>query len=60
LLDVLRRDLAMRYLHERQIAIAEVAFLLGFSEASTFHRAFRRWSGTTPAAYRKTALSSVK
>lgn len=60
LLDVLRRELAMRYLHERQIAIAEVAFLLGFSEASTFHRAFRRWSGTTPAAYRKTALASVK
>jgi methylphosphotriester-DNA--protein-cysteine methyltransferase len=43
------RDLATRYLREPAIAIAEVAFLLGFSEASAFHR---RWLGTTPAAYR--------
>jgi AraC-like DNA-binding protein len=53
LVDTLRRDLALRYLAERQIAIAEVAFLLGFSEASAFHRAFKRWSGTTPATYRR-------
>ena len=54
LVDALRRDLATRYLREPGIAIAEVAFLLGFSEASAFHRAFRRWQGTTPAAYRAT------
>jgi AraC-like DNA-binding protein len=53
--DTLRRELAMRYLCEREVAIAEVAFLLGFSETSAFHRAFRRWSGTTPSAYRKTS-----
>jgi AraC-like DNA-binding protein len=53
LVDTLRRDLAMRYLSDGQVAIAEVAFLLGFSEASAFHRAFRRWSGTTPATYRR-------
>jgi len=52
LFDTLRRDLAIRYLAERTIAIAEVAFLLGFSEASAFHRAFHRWYGTTPTAYR--------
>jgi AraC-like DNA-binding protein len=52
LVDALRHDLAMRYLREPAVAIAEVAFLLGFSEASAFHRAFRRWQGTTPAAYR--------
>jgi AraC-like DNA-binding protein len=51
--EAVRRDLAHRYLAERQIAIAEVAFLLGFSEASAFHRAFKRWSGTTPAEYRR-------
>jgi AraC-like DNA-binding protein len=54
LLDALRVELAMRYLAERRIAIAEVAFLLGFSEASAFHRAFKRWTGKTPAAYRQT------
>jgi AraC-like DNA-binding protein len=52
LVDALRCDLATRYLREPAVAIAEVAFLLGFSEASAFHRAFRRWQGTTPAAYR--------
>ena len=51
--DGLRCELAMRYLKEREIAIAEVAFLLGFSQASAFHRAFKRWSGTTPSAYRR-------
>lgn len=53
LMETLRRDLAIRYLSERRIGIAEVAFLLGFSEASAFHRAFKRWSGTTPASYRR-------
>ncbi|HNB68021.1 helix-turn-helix domain-containing protein, partial [Accumulibacter sp.] len=30
----------------------EITFLLGFSEQSAFTRAFRRWSGMTPSAYR--------
>jgi AraC-like DNA-binding protein len=54
LVEALRRNLATRYLGEPEVAVAEVAFLLGFSEASAFHRAFKRWSGTTPSAYRKT------
>lgn len=53
LADGLRHELALRYLGERTIAIAEVAFLLGFSEPSAFHRAFKRWRGTTPSAYRR-------
>jgi AraC-like DNA-binding protein len=53
LVDDLRRDLASRYLNERRMAIAEIAFLLGFSEASAFHRAFKRWFGCTPAEYRE-------
>ena len=50
--DDLRRELAAQYLGERRVAIAEIAFLLGFSEASAFHRAFKRWNGSTPADYR--------
>lgn len=53
LLDDLRRELAISYLAETHIAIAEIAFLVGFSEASAFHHAFRRWHGTTPAEYRQ-------
>jgi AraC-like DNA-binding protein len=52
LLGDLRADLAVRYLGESRESISEVAFLLGFSEVSTFHRAFKRWTGETPAAYR--------
>jgi AraC-like DNA-binding protein len=33
---------------DASLSIAEVAFLLGFSEPSAFHRAFRRWTGRTP------------
>jgi AraC-like DNA-binding protein len=54
LLDEMRRDLSVRYLQEPEMAICEVAYLLGFSEPSAFHRAFRRWMGTTPRAYRRT------
>jgi AraC-like DNA-binding protein len=54
LLDHMRRQLAMRYLREREMAICEVAYLLGFSESSSFHRAFKRWTGVTPREYRGT------
>jgi AraC-like DNA-binding protein len=54
LLEEMRRDLSERYLREPRMAICEVAYLLGFSEPSAFHRAFRRWTGTTPARFRQT------
>jgi len=53
LLDEMRRDLSVSYLREPEMAICEVAYLLGFSEPSAFHRAFRRWTGTTPREYRR-------
>lgn len=51
-LTEVRRELAARHLSERQLAIGEIAFLLGFSEPSAFHRAFKRWTGHAPLAYR--------
>jgi len=53
LLDEIRRELAMRHLGEERLEIGEVAFLLGYSEASAFHRAFKRWTGSTPVDYRE-------
>ncbi|MCC6747592.1 MAG: AraC family transcriptional regulator [Deltaproteobacteria bacterium] len=53
LLDETRSHLARSYVGDRRLPIAEVAFLLGFSEPSAFHRAFRRWTGMTPASYRQ-------
>jgi AraC-like DNA-binding protein len=48
LLDELRLQLAERYLRQPNLSVDEVAFLLGYSERSAFHRAFRRWTGRAP------------
>jgi AraC-like DNA-binding protein len=55
LLDETRAELARSYVADRRMALSEVAFLLGFSEPSAFHRAFKRWTGATPAAWRQRA-----
>ncbi|MFI8262943.1 AraC family transcriptional regulator [Streptomyces sp. NPDC085665] len=50
--DHVRRDAAIAGLAESGEPIAELAARLGFSQDTAFHRAFRRWTGTTPGAYR--------
>jgi AraC-like DNA-binding protein len=52
LVDDLRRQLAAQYIGEPQVAIGEIAFLLGFSTQSAFGRAFRRWNGIPPIEQR--------
>src|SRR5262249_45022223 len=52
-LDNARRELAIAYVHEAETPLKEVAFRLGFSHAESFHRAFKRWTGETPLAYRR-------
>lgn len=47
-----RRELAEGLLRDEQYSIAEIAYLTGFSEQSAFNRAFKRWTGATPAGYR--------
>lgn len=51
--DAIRHGLSTRYLADPRISIAEVAFLLGYSEPRAFHRAFKSWTGTTPGTWRK-------
>ncbi|WP_070400892.1 AraC family transcriptional regulator [Hydrogenophaga sp. PML113] len=53
LVDRVRHELALRYLADRRLALGEVAYLLGYAEPSPFHRAFKRWTGRTPAAARR-------
>jgi AraC-like DNA-binding protein len=48
--------MSTRLLESRELAVYEVAFLLGYSEPSTFHRAFRRWHGASPNEYRRRYL----
>ncbi len=58
LVDRARRELARTLLRDTQYSLADVAFLTGFSEQSTFTRAFKRWSGQTPRSFRLEAPSS--
>jgi AraC-like DNA-binding protein len=53
MLDDLRKRLALQYVAGRDLALSDVALLLGFSETAAFHRAFRRWTGQTPLEYRR-------
>jgi AraC-like DNA-binding protein len=57
LLDRLRRDHAKRALRQTQVGVAELAHSLGFAHPPAFHRAFRRWFGVTPNAYREASIS---
>jgi len=50
--DDARKQAAEAYLTGTALSIAEVAYLLGFSEPTAFHRAFKRWHGATPQAFR--------
>lgn len=52
LVDDARKDLATTYLADRNLGIQEIAYLLGYSEGSAFHRVFRKWTGQSPADYR--------
>jgi len=54
-LDRTRRFTADVYLKERDLALTEIAYLLGFSEQSAFTRAFQRWYGVPPSRYRMRA-----
>jgi len=51
--DALRRDVAVECLTQSDLPLLDVAARVGFSEASTFHRAFKGWTGLTPGAYRQ-------
>ena len=53
LLDDTRRDLAIRLLESSEYSLAEIAFLTGYAEQSTFTRAFKRWRSQTPAGFRR-------
>lgn len=48
-----RQNLAQMYLDQRQLPLTEIALLLGYSELSAFTRAFTRWTGVSPRAWRK-------
>jgi AraC-like DNA-binding protein len=50
--DELRRDAAIEFLTNTRMPLLDIANQVGFSEASTFHRAFKNWTGVAPGEYR--------
>jgi AraC-like DNA-binding protein len=53
LLDRARKEIALHYLQNEEVMLCDIAFLLGFSEQSSFNHAFKKWTGLTPGAYKK-------
>jgi AraC-like DNA-binding protein len=51
--DQAKRDLALHYLQQPGILNKELAPMLGYVDLAAFHRAFKRWTGTTPSEYRR-------
>jgi AraC-like DNA-binding protein len=52
IVDDVRGYLAREYLRDTPLAVADVASLLGFDDVANFRRAFRKWYGTSPGAFR--------
>ena len=56
ILTEVRRGLAMKYIRDSRLTLTELSFQLGFSEMSSFSRAFKQWTGESPRGYRKTLM----
>jgi AraC-like DNA-binding protein len=57
-LDAVRREFACALLQDRTLSVADVAFFLQYSEPAAFNRSFRRWTGSTPRAFRTTSRAT--
>ncbi|HWV31106.1 MAG TPA: AraC family transcriptional regulator ligand-binding domain-containing protein [Dyadobacter sp.] len=53
LADDVRKSLALHYLESGGYYVKEISYMLGYNELSAFSRAFKRWTGVTPAGYRR-------
>jgi len=56
LLEEQQRERALMLLRSAELSLADVAERVGYSDVANFTRAFRRWTGLTPGAYRRAAL----
>ena len=57
--DSVRKELAIVWLADPTISFAEIATRLGFADASSFYKAFRKWSGSNPGHYRSLILNEA-
>ncbi|KAA3613842.1 MAG: AraC family transcriptional regulator [Calditrichaeota bacterium] len=59
LLKKVRKEMAIDHLKKGQLTIAEISYLVGFSEPSVFHRSFKNWTGFTPKNFRKNNFATA-
>jgi AraC-like DNA-binding protein len=59
LLDELRMQIALKYLRTTRLANEDIALALGFSDATNFRRAFRRWTNKSPSEIRGEQVKSL-
>ena len=57
IVEDIRKNIAVSHLKNRELSIAEIGYLLGFSEPKSFHRSFKRWTGLSPTEYRNTQFT---
>ncbi len=55
ILKSVRKKLAMEYLKDERLSFSEISYLLGFSEQSSFTRAFKNWTGVSPTQARQSS-----
>ena len=55
-LTQIRRELADQYIRDTSLTLTEVSYMLGFSETSSFSRAFKNWTGMAPSTARGMAV----
>ena len=53
LIDDLKKDFALSYIIRADLGVTEIAYMLGYGDASAFNRSFKRWMGVSPREYRK-------
>lgn len=58
LVQDIREKLAKKYL-KQNYSVEEITYMLGYSEPSSFRKAFKKWSGTTPRQFREASFSSI-
>ena len=58
-LDATRKDLAKIYIKDPSLGMLDIALLLGYSEQSSFTRAFKSWFGDTPSGWRRQVQSRL-
>jgi AraC-like DNA-binding protein len=59
LLDAVRYDASRGLLRGSAVSLEDVANRLGYSDVTAFARAFRRWSGSSPAVWRRQHVATI-